>query len=484
MYKHSIVLVLLVASCLFVQAAEKLKELNFRKDGTFKIVQFTDIHWENDMPANQLTLLTMGTLLDREQPDLVVLTGDIVTSSDPELGWPQVVAPMVDRQINWVATLGNHDSEGNTSRHEVHQILSALPFNLNQSAADVAGEGNFSLPVKSTAGNKDGAVLYFFDSHAYAGTNMPGHYDWVKINQIEWYKQQSDQYREANRNYPVPSYAFLHIPLPEYKFVARDPETVGHKDEGVSSPEINTGLFAALVQQQDVIGLFCGHDHDNDFIGSYLDVALAYGRCTGTYAYGELRNGARVIELHEEEFRFNSWIATPRRNDDYYSYPEAQNNAADADQLVPACDISRKELQPGIAYRYFEGKAEKVSDIEQLTPVKSGVVANISLDEAQQEDHFAFIFDGYIEIPETGTYQFYLLSDDGSTLELDDHLLIDNDGGHSDRLKKSIAKLEKGFHRIRLRYFEDYMGQALELGVSSLKMREGMLSRDMLFNKK
>lgn len=52
--------------------------LRFRADRTFTIVQLTDVHWKNGEPEDQRTRALIEGVLDRERPDLVALTGDIV----------------------------------------------------------------------------------------------------------------------------------------------------------------------------------------------------------------------------------------------------------------------------------------------------------------------------------------------------------------------------------------------------------------------
>lgn len=42
----------------------------------------------------------------------------------------------------------------------------------------------------------------------------------------------------------------------------------GSKFERVCCPEVNTGLFAAMLERGDVMGTFAGHDHINDYWGS------------------------------------------------------------------------------------------------------------------------------------------------------------------------------------------------------------------------
>ncbi|MCD7977389.1 MAG: hypothetical protein LUG51_09605 [Tannerellaceae bacterium] len=84
---------------------------------------------------------------------------------------------------------------------------------------------------------------------------------------------------------------------------------VGNQLENACSPEINTGMFTAMLMQGDVMGTFVGHDHVNDYIFNYYNIALAYGRFSGSKnTYTGLKNGVRVIELTEDEDGFDTWI--------------------------------------------------------------------------------------------------------------------------------------------------------------------------------
>jgi hypothetical protein len=67
----------------------------------------------------------------------------------------------------------------------------------------------------------------------------------------------------------------------------------------VCSPLLNSGLFFAFMQQQNVKATFVGHDHNNDFVGSLAGIKLCYGRKTGFLSYCILEKGARVIEINE-----------------------------------------------------------------------------------------------------------------------------------------------------------------------------------------
>jgi hypothetical protein len=102
--------------------------------------------------------------------------------------------------------------------------------------------------------------------------------------------------------------AFFHIPLPEFKEIMGKNTTVGIQREVVCSPDLNSGLYTAMFESKDVMGVFAGHDHNNNYIGCLRNICLAYGNATGRQTYGDIGRGARVIELVEGERKFDTWI--------------------------------------------------------------------------------------------------------------------------------------------------------------------------------
>ena len=59
----------------------------------------------------------------------------------------------------------------------------------------------------------------------------------------------------------------------------------------------------------DILGVFVGHDHDDDYAVFWKGILLAYGRYTGgDTVYNNLSNGARVIEMTEGSTNFRTWI--------------------------------------------------------------------------------------------------------------------------------------------------------------------------------
>lgn len=64
--------------------------------------------------ADPLTVAFIGNILDVEELDLVILTGDQLHHgiSDSQTALFKVANPMIKRLIPFAAVFGNHDSEG------------------------------------------------------------------------------------------------------------------------------------------------------------------------------------------------------------------------------------------------------------------------------------------------------------------------------------------------------------------------------------
>lgn len=129
--------------------------------------------------------------------------------------------------------------------------------------------------------------------------------------------------------------------------------------------------------------------------------------------------------------------------------------------LKPA--VKTKQVKSGLSYRYYEAEKFTSADIPGMQPVKTGVAAVISVDIKQRKDKFAIVYEGYLKITETGSYGFALNSDDGSLLYIDDEKVVDNDGNHGSITQEGRCLLSKGYHKIKLIYFDNGGGNNLQL---------------------
>ncbi|HIX74752.1 MAG TPA: metallophosphoesterase [Candidatus Parabacteroides intestinipullorum] len=466
-------------ACLILLGAYAQKSIAF-KEGKLKIVQLTDIHWDPQSKNCAQTAQTIEAVLALEKPDIAMLTGDVVTERPGPEGWKAIIALLEKAQVPFTVMMGNHDAEVMPKR-EIYDLLAQSPYFIGEKGPEtIHGCGNYVVPVYGADHKTTKALLYCIDSNDYPESKDYGTYDWIHFDQVAWYRQTSARFTKENGGNPLPALAFFHIALPEYDAIPNNGTMLGEKNEGSGASKINSGLFASFIEMGDVMGAFVGHDHDNDFIGTHYQIALAYGRVTGTDAYGDLERGMRVIELKENERSFDTWVRTPSKKGDIFYYPSGLTSL-DEEQMSYLPATTTKAGKPGVAYTYYEGKFKSTADVLKAKPVKEGTFRNFSIKEAAADDHFGYQFRSQINIPEKGVYKFHIYSDDGARLFIDGQEVIDNDGSHSAGEATGKVALEKGFHEIRVIYFEDYMGQALEIGITGKNLPKQVLPDEMLF---
>ena len=478
MKNRKFILTALFASLILLGAYAQ-KSVAFR-EGKLKIVQLTDIHWDPQSKNCAQTAKTIETVLALEKPDIAMLTGDVVTEKPGPEGWKAIIALLEKAQVPFTVMMGNHDAEV-MPKQEIYDLLAQSPYFIGEKGPEtIHGCGNYVVPVYGADHKTTKALLYCIDSNDYPESKDYGTYDWIHFDQVAWYRQTSTRFTKKNGGNPLPALAFFHIALPEYDAIPNNGTMLGEKNEGSGASKINSGLFASFIEMGDVMGAFVGHDHDNDFIGTHYQIALAYGRVTGTDAYGDLERGMRVIELKENERSFDTWVRTPSKKGDIFYYPSGLTSL-DEEQMSYLPATTTKAGKPGVAYTYYEGKFKSTADVLKAKPVKEGTFRNFSIKEAAADDHFGYQFRSLINIPEKGVYKFHIYSDDGARLFIDGQEVIDNDGSHSAGEATGKVALEKGFHEICVIYFEDYMGQALEIGITGKNLPKQVLPDGMLF---
>lgn len=258
-------------------------------DTELRVLQLTDIHLTCGYPTYFLDVAAVDAvyeLVRATRPDLIVLTGDIVSpiiftgaTGNSALIARAVGALFTRMQIPWTVIYGNHDSEGFMSKSELSDYYESLDYCLFQRGPhDIDGEGNTVIKVK----NKDGSLrhaLFFLDSHG----GMPGGYDNPHENQVAWYKDTVDAL--FGRYGAFESILYQHIPPDQQRTLAERYENgdtrveclYGELGKRVASGT-DYGLYDALVEKGTTKHVFFGHDHTN--LAAYRDttdgITLSY----------------------------------------------------------------------------------------------------------------------------------------------------------------------------------------------------------------
>ncbi|MDR3194971.1 MAG: metallophosphoesterase [Tannerella sp.] len=477
----------LLVGLIAVQAfAQEKKPLQFNRAGKFRIAQFTDLHWTHGSPNCETTAAVIRDVLKTEKPDLAIVTGDVVWEKPEREPWAVIARLFEEAETPFAVVLGNHDAESSTliSRSEIFDLLSRSPWFVGEKGPeDIHGCGNYVLTVRGAKANaKTAALLYFLDSNAYPSNPRFGTYAPVYFDQIRWYRTTSDRFTAGNDDTPYPALAFFHIPLPEYREPLLRKEYAGHGPTGGGrggsggSGAVNTGLFASILEKKDVMGLFVGHIHGNDYIGIEKEIALAYGRKTGEDGGGNLPRGARIIELFENERVFDSWIRTRQTKELVFHYPSGISSVDEETMTyLPAQKVSPRKQ--GVGYTFYEGDFQSVDQIAAAHEVGRGILPAFSVDNAPAEDRFAYDFKAWIRIPKRGVYHFYTAADDGSRFLIDGLAVIDTTARHA----SAKVALEAGFHDLRVLYFEKNGGEFLEVSFETPTLRRQPIPKKWLF---
>ena len=443
MKKTLVAALLALLSLTFVEAKQRKAEdpvLQFNENGKFKIVQFTDTHLGyNNRPVYDKSVEMITSIVKTEKPDLVIFTGDIVTGAPMKQGLDNLFAPLDEMGVPFMLLLGNHDREDELPAWEIAKIATSHKSSINTMSQDYLDD--IALRIKSSDGKKVAAVVYGMDSNDYSV--VPDHWDygWISHSQIDWYRNKSKDFTKANGNIPVPSYMFMHIPLQEYTEADRDGHLTGNNFEGVFPPELNSGILAAMEECADVHGIFCGHDHTNDFVSKLGAVAHVYGRCSGN---GHPDRGGRVVELSEGDYGFRSWIREwdgDMVQDYTYEYPVDY-------RLRKATPFKGKKN--GIAVTKYTG-VTSLDDIESKGTAVSTEIVEHARSHGNEPQNTGFVYEGMLYVPETSLWTLHIMADEHGSFTIDDFTFNDTDWHRG--LKR--VYLEKGYHPIKIKVFTD-----------------------------
>jgi hypothetical protein len=138
----------------------------------------------------------------------------------------------------------------------------------------------------------------------------------------------------------------------------------------------------------------------------------------------------------------------------------------------------------GMEYYYYEGMWSKIPDFELLTELRKGQIYGFNLDGLERRfANFALEFVGYIKIEQGGKYTFYISSNDGSILYINDIPVVDNDGTHGDIERTGQIELTPGLHPLELHYFDGGGSQSLKVQYKGPGIERQIIPVDKLMHR-
>lgn len=275
-------------------------ELKFNKNGKFKILMMSDIH--ETLNYNEKTLKSMERLIEKTDPDLVILGGDncdevnMKTQDELKKYLDIFSKPMEKRKIPWAHIFGNHDHDMKLNDIDETKTYEEYDYCVSKHTEDIYGTTNFVLPIKHSYNERIAFNVWGIDTNneikdadinvdknieALKKPSMSSRWDIVHFEQLMWYYNSSIELEKYNEE-KIDGIMFMHIPLWEFQYIADNPELTkanGCMKEIMKIGMFNSGLFSCILQRKDIKYIGSGHCHNNCFEGEYCGVKMCLDAC-------------------------------------------------------------------------------------------------------------------------------------------------------------------------------------------------------------
>ena len=276
--------------------------LTGENDAPVAILQVTDLHigstdegkWRKDM----ITFRRIKKLVERHNPDMIAITGDLFTGEKPfgALLAAYAVNFFDGLERPWLYVFGNHDPEGGFGRSDIAEVFAESQraiLGKHDVNNDLQEKYDYAVDIFRKGDNKPCWQIYAFDSGSKKG------YKSIKSDQLDWYRSTSTKSIAAYKD-KIRAVSIFHIPLIEYQYL-KDDESIkiyGESREKVWYEEDDGSVYQAFLEVGNIEATFCGHDHYNNYWGTYKGgITLAYGYISGEATNYAWPPGGKMIYL-------------------------------------------------------------------------------------------------------------------------------------------------------------------------------------------
>jgi len=323
--------------------------LRLNSNNQFHIAIFSDLHYGEEEHGWGITqdinsARVMKDILGYEDPDFVVLNGDLITGENTFLTnstkyLDVVVKPLVEHNVRWASAYGNHDSQFNLSREALFEEETKYSLSYTQhSPIGFPGITNYYLPLYAQERDCDGtplAILWFFDSQGgapfQAAADSETIPNWVEPYIADWFLNEQ-AFLKMKHGKDLPSLAFVHIPPTAFLTVQKN-LLPNYGEESAHFPGLNDDVplaaegdgtqdvpfMQALVDTPGLHSVYSGHDHGDAWCANWPNVTgvvsgvsaphLCFCKHTGYGGYGRWNRGSRILELSfGTEMEVATWV--------------------------------------------------------------------------------------------------------------------------------------------------------------------------------
>ena len=276
----------------------------------FRILQLTDTHLGfgplSAGPDRQV-LDSIRQLVEQSEPDLIILTGDMIYPFLPKTGslnnrrqMQRLVAFMDGFKIPYSMIFGNHDVElgSKVGREELAAVIKEGEYSIfAEGEEELYGVGNFIINLRDSDGGLVSSLL-LLDSNMYGDGWFFSGFDCIHEDQTKWSMEALEALKKENLG--LQAHAFFHMPLIEFKdayekmklgdkSVVYNFGSVAELNDYFGVSKNDCGFFEAAAEGGIIKAMYCGHDHLNTISLTYKDISLTYGMSLDFHAYGGIK---------------------------------------------------------------------------------------------------------------------------------------------------------------------------------------------------
>lgn len=252
-----------------VNTQKELPELTADDNGDFTILQFSDTHFTTGVTLSDMSVLQkMKDLTNKYDPDLVVITGDMIDDgNDGDFNKAYVLRTVAgifeDADQYWAFVPGNNDGVNYGSSADVVAYLSQYEHCLVADDPEISGGCQYSIDI--TDGTEMTHSLIFIDTMDYDNDDPDHIYGYVYEDQVNWCKNEIAKKQAENSDITVS--VFLHENTPDFFKAARNGKAYkfGYPTLGIRMEKYNIPKNQPLddvFNASGCVGLISmGHNH-------------------------------------------------------------------------------------------------------------------------------------------------------------------------------------------------------------------------------